>query len=569
MDIITKYLLDDFLQKNEIETKGESEDFEKFCNYSIISKEYNEDFTLEDVSTNKNQGVDAIAILVNGQLVSSVEEIQDLMEMNKYLDVIYVFIQSKTSSKFEGTEIGNFIFTVKDFFKISPELPMNDSVKKYAALKEFLYHNFAKMTKGNPTCKLYYVTTGKWVGDKSLQAVIDGNIKELEETQLFDKVIFEPCDASLIQKYYRKTSEKVSAEFNFDKFVTLPKIEGVQESYFGIISFKEFRSIMIDENDKIKNVFYDNVRDYLGENEVNSKINDTLLNKKFDLFTALNNGITIVADEKSNKGNDFFISNYQIVNGCQTSHVLYKNKDLDGVDSINIPLRLIITSDENIKIQVTLATNRQTSITEEQLAAFSEFQKNLEQYYYASKDNAKLYYERRTGQFNTDTKVVKTRIVTIKNQIKVFASMFLDKPHLVSGYYGKVYKSVEENIFINDHKYSPYYTSGLAAYMLEYCFRTKLLEPKYKKARYHILMLFRMITNSNPLPKFYSSDMDKYCSRIINTLLDNDSLLNSFSKVTSIIDASGIDINNQKLLYQKSSTDTLIEKFKEQYLTKE
>ncbi|MDP3148255.1 MAG: AIPR family protein [Ignavibacteria bacterium] len=568
MDIITKNLLDDFLQKYEINPIGESEDFEKFCSYSIVSKEYNDEFSLDDVSTYKNQGVDSIAIIVNGHLVNAIEEIDDIIDLNKYLDITFIFIQAKTSSKFEGTEIGNFIFTVKDFFKETSELPMNEAVKKFTRLKNCLFQNFPKMTKGNPTCKLYYVTTGKWVGDKSLQAVIDGNIKELEDTQLFSKVFFEPCDASLIQKYYRKTSEKVSAEFNFDKFITLPKIDGVQESYFGIISFGELRSILIDENGKIKNVFYDNVRDYLGENEVNDKINKTIQSKKYDLFTVLNNGITIVADEKSNKGNDFFISNYQVVNGCQTSHVLFKNKDLDGINITNIPLRLIITSDENIKTQITLATNRQTSITEEQLAAFSEFQKNLELYYYASKGNTKLYYERRTGQYNTDPKVIKTRIVTIKNQIKVFASMFLNKPHLVSGYYGKVYKSVEENIFKEGHKYSPYYTSGLTAYVLEYCFRIKSVDTKYKKARYHILMLFRMIVNNEQLPGFNSNDLDKYCSKILEVLNDNDQSLEVFSKVINILDESGIDINNQKLLYQKSSTDTLIEKFNEKYMPK-
>ncbi|KJU84432.1 heavy metal translocating P-type ATPase [Candidatus Magnetobacterium bavaricum] len=70
----------------------------------------------------------------------------------------------------------------------------------------------------------------------------------------------------------------------------------------------------------MRNVFYDNVRDYLGENPVNQKIDKTLKDAKYDIFSILNNGITIVADKKnSNVGRLFSISNYQIVNGCQTT----------------------------------------------------------------------------------------------------------------------------------------------------------------------------------------------------------------------------------------------------------
>jgi hypothetical protein len=220
-----------------------------------------------------------------------------------------------------------------------------------------------------------------------------------------------------------------------------------------------------------------------------------------------------------------------------------------------------------VKTQITLATNRQNQITEEQLAAFSEFQKNLEQYYSASRDEGKLFYERRTGQYNTDPQATKTRIVTIKNQIKVFASMFLNQPHLVSGYYGKVYKSVQDKIFKTDHKNSPYYTSGLAAYYLEYFFRTKSIHSQYKKARYHILMLFRMIANPTTLPPFNSTKIDEYCKLILEILKDNEKSLSTFNKAVEIIDKTQIDINNQRLLYQVKNTELLIQKHNELYGT--
>ena len=562
MDRITQNLLEGFLKQFEIETESESIDFEKFCNYSVVKNEFNNEFEINDISTGNSQGIDGLGIIVNNQFIDTTQEVEDIIKDAKILEVVFVFIQSKTSSNFEGSQIGNFIFSIKDFFSEKPKLVITAEMKEKFAITQILFKHFSLMTKGNPTCKLYYVTTGKWVDDQNLKAVIDTNVKELKDLGLFEDVIFIPCDAQKIQKLYRKTSEEVTTEFSFDEMVTLPKINGVEEAYLGIIKFDEYKKIITDENGNMQNIFYDNVRDYLGENSVNQKIDATLKNKRFDIFAILNNGITIVADKKnSSRGKLFSISNYQVVNGCQTSHTLFNNKELGGMEKITVKIKLIITQDENIKSNITIATNSQTEIKEEQLVAFSDFQKNLEQYYKSFKNDNRLFYERRTGQYNTEQGVTKTKIVTIKNQIKTFASMFLNVPHLASGYYGKLYKDVKDEIFKNDHKYNPYYLSSLGIYKIEKLTRSGSIDRKYNKARYHILMLFRMANQPTELPNFNSKDIEAYCDSLTNILNDENKALIAFNKAITIIDNSKIDIYNRKLLYQKNTTDLFIAEY--------
>jgi len=77
------------------------------------------------------------------------------------------------------------------------------------------------MTKGKPICKLFYITTGDWQGDTNLLAVINNGIQEIKATNLFKDVIFEPCDANAIQKYYNKTKEIVNSTFYFKEKVAL------------------------------------------------------------------------------------------------------------------------------------------------------------------------------------------------------------------------------------------------------------------------------------------------------------------------------------------------------------
>jgi hypothetical protein len=50
MDRITKTLIEDFLNLLELQSEGIANDFEKFVNYSILSKEYTKTFDMDTVT---------------------------------------------------------------------------------------------------------------------------------------------------------------------------------------------------------------------------------------------------------------------------------------------------------------------------------------------------------------------------------------------------------------------------------------------------------------------------------------------------------------------------------------
>ena len=86
----------------------------------------------------------------------------------------------------------------------------------------------------------------------------------------------------------------------------------------------------------------------------------------------------------------------------------------------------------------------------------------------------RLYYERRSKQYDADPGIEKVRIVTISSQVRSFASMFLDKPHLASRFYGQLLEELKDTAFLEDHELLPYYTSSYALYKLEFYFRNKI-----------------------------------------------------------------------------------------------
>ena len=105
MDRITESLITELLTTLEITSEGEAKDFEKLANYTVVSNEYNKTFYIEAITVGEGNdtGIDGIAIIVNGQLVDSTEEVDDLLEKNNFLEIEYILVQSKTSSSFDSS----------------------------------------------------------------------------------------------------------------------------------------------------------------------------------------------------------------------------------------------------------------------------------------------------------------------------------------------------------------------------------------------------------------------------------------------------------------------------------
>ena len=151
---------------------------------------------------------------------------------------------------------------------------------------------------------------------------------------MFKQVRFNPVGAQQLQKLYRDTKYSMSRQITFKECVVLPSIGKVQASYLGFLPASEFLRLITDDDDNIiKSIFIDNVRDFQGNNPVNKDIASTIDDGLLDQFVLRNNGVIIVARDLSVTAHSFTVRDYQIVNGCQTSHVLYAHREriTDGV----------------------------------------------------------------------------------------------------------------------------------------------------------------------------------------------------------------------------------------------
>lgn len=558
MDRITTSHVEAFRAEQALPKNEEATTFEHFVNFCIIADLHDEEFDIHDVHTGggADLGIDGLAIIVNGALVTTIDEMNDLRATNSYLDVRFMFMQAKSGTSFSGESMASFGDGVLDFFSDKPSLPHSEKIAQLRELMTWLYDHSVDFRQGKPSCELSFVTTGRWVEDAHLTAKMNRVESNLLDLNLFSRVTFRALGASEIQASWTRSRNAASVEFTFQNKVTMPDIAGISESYVGVLPLGEFLKVVADDESGTirKNIFYDNVRDFQGSNAVNSEMSKSLQSQAGqDRFAVLNNGVTLVARTLRNTGNRFFVADYQIVNGCQTSHVLYNNRESLPV-GLSVPFKVIATNDEEVINSIITATNRQTQVTDEDLFALSTFQKQLEAYMVAFDDKQKLYYERRSRQYATST-IEKVRIITKTLEMRAFSAMFLDEPRRAANYYSELKPMVGKSIFNADHKMEPYYTSAFAYYKLEFLFRNGQIPVSYKPARFHLLMAVRYIIAGKDAPSLMANKMESYAKKINDVLWSDQKAVDIFKQACAAVDAvqDGAELTRDSVKVQSFS----------------
>jgi len=283
MNKIVAAILEEFTKDNGIEALDESKRFEYLTSYLTIRRHFSRALDLKEVviGGGGDAGADAIAIIVNGSLMTDVDQVQEMLDQNGYLEATFIFVQAERSPSFDGAKIGTIGNGVQDFFRDVPQMTQSDDVKDAAEIRAAIYKR-APSFRRRPTCHIYYVATGKWTGAVDLVARKDIETKKLEDTDMFDAVTFTPYGADDIMRLHTSVKNAVVRTFTFEKKVPIPGIEGVELAYLGYLPAKDFVKIISDDagDGIVGGIFYDNVRDWQDYNDVNSGIRQTVLSDK-------------------------------------------------------------------------------------------------------------------------------------------------------------------------------------------------------------------------------------------------------------------------------------------------
>ena len=505
--------------------------FEAFAASCVLRKYHQSDITgMEDdilVGGSGDGGIDAIAILANGRVIATEEDLKFFFDNHGRLDIEFVFAQAKSSAAFTASDIGSFVFGVEQYFRSAVSSGHGDfkaEIDQKINLTRTIYSQAIRM-QDNPTCSLYYVTAGKWMSAPEPTSRLEDGKGRLEALNLFSTVRALPVDADSLKATYRELERSVVKEVEITRTASFPRIDKVDQAYIGLLPGDEFiKLVSTDDGQLNRELFFDNVRDFQGHNPVNREISHTLSNKHLrNNFPLLNNGITIIARSIKRTAETFEIRDFQIVNGCQTTHILFRNREVVGPDTF-IPVKVVVTEDSQVVNDVIKATNRQTAVLPEALESLSPFHRELEDLYITRESKVsipeRIYYERRSKQYAMDN-IHSSNIVSLTGQIKAFIAMFLDEPHSHPRYYGELLKAYEGRIFASDHRPEPYYASGAALPLVEKWLNSQPDLRELRPYKHQLLMLLRMSISGNQIPRLNSNAISAYSLKIVETLRED------------------------------------------------
>ena len=529
--------LQDFLNTN---SKQEFEEYEAFEIYSIHAIE-NGLMGLNvdpfDVHLNATEfGIDGVSIIVQGELCTDPDQVTSALSFGKNHSIEFHLFQSKTSTHLDYGDAAKFLHAVVDFFN-DGKLAQSSQIEDLRNCKDVIY---SSLTKKNPNIRCFYCTTGTAEVSDVIEQLKNDNKKCLEEMSLFSDVEISFHGAQSLQNGYRSATNAISASFDFPESITLPDHPSVDEAFIGVVAAKELLKLAVlpatnETEDRVNRaVFYDNIRDFDPQSEINQAILSDLREGSDQSFVFKNNGVTVVAKEISRKSNTYSLEDYQIVNGCQTTNVLFLGKD--HIDGVSVPLRLIGTRDADFISTIIVGTNKQNEVREDQFWALLPFMKDLEEYCRAQTEDKQLLIERRENQYR-EIKVERTRIIKPAELIKAIAATYLGRPNRAARDYRGVRNEFKDQIFQPSHNVELYHLAAMCSYKFDFAIRNKRVDRSRNIYKFYALFAaLREFWDGPNLLNSNATEQRKVKQNIDSLLDDEDRWIQHIEKVSSILD---------------------------------
>jgi AIPR protein len=423
-------LLDNTLEqkKSEIYTALSDSDFFELFSFEQVLKNFDlsyDELLTGKVGTGADGGIDGFFTFVNGELC---DEDTDFSEFKRSPLIETFLIQAKRSPSFSEIAVERVDGTATDIFNLQNDLNDFKSVYNNQLLERVAIFRkaFLDLAARHPRLKIFYIYCTR--GNTS---AIHPNV--IHKSDALKNKISNYLPGAGIDTRFMGARELLD-ESRIEKTYTLQLkfrenyISTGDDNYIVLASLPDYWSFISDENGYLRRyIFESNVRDYQGNVEVNRDILQTLQSASGIDFWWMNNGITVLTSKASVAGKTITLDDVQIVNGLQTSTVIYdylKEKQIEEKDkSRSVLLRILVIDSSEERDNIIKATNFQTAIPPASLKATDRIQRNIEDFFLRHD----YYYDRRKNYYKNAGKPA-GKIISIPYLAQSVMAMVLREP---------------------------------------------------------------------------------------------------------------------------------------------
>lgn len=589
------------------ETHRKALQYEYFVNsieYYTIQKVIDSE-EIKSISTGDLRGIDGMYVILNNQFIGFPEKndsdffkdwkdrIIEIIDESGKIDARFVFIQSK-SSKIELDKFKGVCDAVYDIFNDEPsDLHSNKQVQSVKFLFEKVCVKEHKLELDVKICAINkdIRTLERTVSDSSWSMAIAKQKRDLKS------IIFSSVSINIKsgQEYLEKLEGILAPNQRDypvkdlkDRFVEITNEKAT--CYIGYLNLAEINELITTEDDDLDDVFFDNIRYFEGfgdEDSVNSKIFKSL-SANDNIFHLLHNGITITAHSKhfNPQNGNLEIKAFSIINGCQTSNIIYewvKENSHTSVylKTVNIPVKIIITGNTDLRALITETANTANDVKTIQLISITDEAKAIQNMF--SKEiriGDRLYYERLSNQYPDIGESYKIQTTDL---FRGYYSTFGVAPHkLTVGYGGFEREMLKRKDFLGTKNNGQtkqdlraYHITAIAFNYLERFLRSKY--PYLLSLRQHFLLLLFISVDKefhNKAETYKKNVPDNVLNGITKLLESKTKFDVRMKKICDLaidnfdffIDKTPDKIKvKSKSYYTEEGTDKMIRKFLEKY----
>lgn len=418
------------------------------------------DLSIDEIDAGLTDGggdgqIDAIYVLMNGSSMTG-EEGEEVPDKGP-LDVDLILIQSKNTTGFEENPLKIIRSTVRDLLDLSKTYTgyiegYSEKLQDlFAVARKALFASAGR--SGRVSVTVFYVTKASTA---NIHSSVTGTAKtlqsELSAAAGTKDVGFSFVGAEELVALSRMPRTRVKKLENH-KVIS----SSSADSFACLTTLGAFVTFLSDDNGVlIRSLFDANVRDFLGKSEVNEAIKKTLHELDEGDFWWFNNGITIVASDIEQKGEVLALTDPLLVNGLQTSNVIFSFMSDPEVPAALkekrkaqlLLVKIIEPSSEKARDEVIKATNSQTHIPKAYLRGMDHVHRNIEDHLKGSE----LFYERRKNQYRNAGKKP-TEIVTLSEMAQSLMAAILFRPADARGRPTTLLKSDDDYVSLFSDKY--------------------------------------------------------------------------------------------------------------------
>lgn len=492
MHLVTKSYFDTFC-KDFSAPYEEYKNFEAFVNYCTFSKYSGDRVEAADlVYEGPDPGIDGALLFLDDRAVFSLEELEEILTTSRReYKVTIVLTQAKRSTSWSKQEIDSFVAAIVDYLSESPAQPHSQYLADFKKMFNKVFENIGRIRGGLPDIHAYFFTAAPDTTAVEIDAAFQVGEAALKKMGYSNETLLIKAPREAIHELWLSADGPMEARLATVGYAPFPAAPDINNAYVATVSARSFIDTVLKDpsGNPRKKLFEENVRDFLGVDvEVNSEIAETLNSPdKKQRFGLMNNGITIVASSVRPAGQEIFIRDFQIVNGCQTSNILI-SLDSQVDSSVSLMIKLIEADDPSVIDDIVRATNRQSKVEDAQFISTLDALRVLEQYFNArgATEPNRLYFERRKGQYRAEN-VAPARIFDTREVARCYAAVVMMRPDLSSRYPNRLTGELLNDVFSRSAQEEDYYTASYSHYRLRMLTGNKRFDGRYSKLRWHIM----------------------------------------------------------------------------------